>query len=367
MLSKVLTFDTMPVDLQKDPSLSMPAPDSSLLFKGIRLQKDALFPPKCLIPCFPAVFLLSTFIKNTHFFQRSACQHSIFIRLSYCLIELILIRFVYCQGAKVPVPVLWTRTILCQALQAAHLLHLPYRILQKYRQLPSPKPCQCVRPFRHHARRVTDSPQRFPSHSWPTRLHGRNSLDFALPQDYTSWSSLQITQSKKQKTSGGTIINPKQQNSSYHSVDSTNLAMADSSLIPAQRRRAQNRASQRAFRERKERHVKNLEQQLEDLHQQYEGVLRAYDEQREEIFNLKAELRELHSENETSQGPRNSPLEFASTMHAQRFQSEVNTLQLPRNDILIPQSQSTTPASNLETTNSASRVIASSYSGRKLR
>lgn len=132
--------------------------------------------------------------------------------------------------------------------------------------------------------------------------------------------------------------------------------MAERLLIPAQRRRAQNRASQRAFRERKERHVKNLEQQLEDLHQQYEELLLAYDQQKEDLFNLRAEFQDLHPENETLQVPQNSPLEQGSKMRAQSSQSEGETWQYQGNDLLIPQSQCMTPTSNPEYQSCASRA-----------
>jgi hypothetical protein len=160
---------------------------------------------------------------------------------------------------------------------------------------------------------------------------------------------------KKQRTSGDIKAVTKQPNSSYYSVDLRDLAMTGPVLISAQRRRAQNRASQRAFRERKERHVKNLEQQLEDLHQQYEELLQAYDQQKHDYFDLKAEF-DMHSGNKPSQVPQSSPLEFAAaTMRAQSFQSDEETLQFPPNDLLLPEPHSLSPASNLETRNSASR------------
>jgi bZIP transcription factor len=132
--------------------------------------------------------------------------------------------------------------------------------------------------------------------------------------------------------------------------------MAHRVLILAQRRRAQNRASQRAFRERKERHVKNLEQQLEVLHQQYEELLQAYDAQKEDIATLKADLHELHSESGSLQVPQNSPLGFASAVGAEGFQSESDLLQFRQNGLLIPQSQSMTPASNFDNQNFSSRA-----------
>lgn len=197
--------------------------------------------------------------------------------------------------------------------------------------------------------------QRFPSQSRRNSSDTYTSSDIALPEDYTSWTSLQINPMKKQKTSSETTTTPKQPNPSYYSVLPIQVAVADTPLIPAQRRRAQNRASQRAFRERKERHVKNLEQQLEDLHQQYEELLQAYNQQKEDMFTLKTKLQEIHSENRILRVPHNSPMEFASTMRASSFQGSEETLQLHQNDLLQPQSQSMTPTSNFDARNSTSR------------
>jgi len=64
------------------------------------------------------------------------------------------------------------------------------------------------------------------------------------------------------------------------------------SLTPAQsRRKAQNRAAQRAFRERKERHVKDLEQRLNLLEQNSNSL--AADNER-----LKLQLQKVETENE---------------------------------------------------------------------
>lgn len=63
-----------------------------------------------------------------------------------------------------------------------------------------------------------------------------------------------------------------------------------------QRRRAQNRASQRAFRERKEKHVKGLEHQLEDLHEKHQDLLQSYTRQADEVSKLNGRISELTSE-----------------------------------------------------------------------
>jgi predicted nuclease with TOPRIM domain len=63
-----------------------------------------------------------------------------------------------------------------------------------------------------------------------------------------------------------------------------------------QRRRAQNRASQRAFRERKEKHVKGLEHQLEDLHEKHQDLLQSYARQTDEVSKLNNRISELDAE-----------------------------------------------------------------------
>jgi AP-1-like factor len=66
----------------------------------------------------------------------------------------------------------------------------------------------------------------------------------------------------------------------------------DDDLTPAQsRRKAQNRAAQRAFRERKERHVKDLENRLNELEQ-------AQTEAMSENERLKRDLQKMETENE---------------------------------------------------------------------
>ncbi|KAL2437189.1 hypothetical protein ABEF95_016734 [Exophiala dermatitidis] len=62
------------------------------------------------------------------------------------------------------------------------------------------------------------------------------------------------------------------------------------------RRRAQNRASQRAFRERKEKHLKGLEHQLEDLHEKHQDLLQSYTRQADEVTKLNNRIAELTTE-----------------------------------------------------------------------
>jgi predicted nuclease with TOPRIM domain len=67
-------------------------------------------------------------------------------------------------------------------------------------------------------------------------------------------------------------------------------------LTYCQRRRAQNRASQRAFRERKEKHVKGLENQLEDLHEKHQDLLQSFSRQAGEVSRLNSRISELNAE-----------------------------------------------------------------------
>ncbi|KAI1614945.1 hypothetical protein EDD37DRAFT_650048 [Exophiala viscosa] len=81
--------------------------------------------------------------------------------------------------------------------------------------------------------------------------------------------------------------------------DSTSASTKDSKeTIPNMhlRRRAQNRASQRAFRERKEKHVKGLERQLEDLHEKHQDLLQSYTRQADEVTRLNNRIVDLNGE-----------------------------------------------------------------------
>lgn len=63
------------------------------------------------------------------------------------------------------------------------------------------------------------------------------------------------------------------------------------------RRRAQNRASQRAFRDRKEKHMRDLEQRLAELEGRHTDLSRSYDSLQLEYTNVKQELEKLRKEN----------------------------------------------------------------------
>ncbi|KIW39143.1 uncharacterized protein PV06_08945 [Exophiala oligosperma] len=79
---------------------------------------------------------------------------------------------------------------------------------------------------------------------------------------------------------------------------STSAPAKEKDTIPNMhlRRRAQNRASQRAFRERKEKHVKGLEQQLEDLHEKHQDLLQSYTRQADEVSRLTGRISQLNAE-----------------------------------------------------------------------
>jgi len=63
------------------------------------------------------------------------------------------------------------------------------------------------------------------------------------------------------------------------------------------RRRAQNRASQRAFRDRKEKHMRELEQRLGELEGRHNDLSRSYDSLQVEYTSVKQELERMRKEN----------------------------------------------------------------------
>jgi AP-1-like factor len=63
-----------------------------------------------------------------------------------------------------------------------------------------------------------------------------------------------------------------------------------------QRRRAQNRASQRAFRDRKEKHMRDLEQRLGELEGRHNDLSRSYESLQVEYSSVKQELDRLRKE-----------------------------------------------------------------------
>ncbi|OAP61428.1 hypothetical protein AYL99_03631 [Fonsecaea erecta] len=80
--------------------------------------------------------------------------------------------------------------------------------------------------------------------------------------------------------------------SAQPSTDSEQTVVPPSKL----RRRAQNRASQRAFRERKEKHVKALECQLETLNEKHQDLLCSYNKQSDSIVRLNRKIAQLQAD-----------------------------------------------------------------------
>lgn len=63
---------------------------------------------------------------------------------------------------------------------------------------------------------------------------------------------------------------------------------------PVQRRRAQNRASQRLFRERKLNYVKGIEAQLENLNEKYQDLLVSFKTQANDNMVLRSKIAKLN-------------------------------------------------------------------------
>ncbi|KIW99768.1 uncharacterized protein Z518_10696 [Rhinocladiella mackenziei CBS 650.93] len=101
-----------------------------------------------------------------------------------------------------------------------------------------------------------------------------------IPVEYNNTASLDQTDRRRRRSG------------------STSAPAKDKETIPNMhlRRRAQNRASQRAFRERKEKHVKGLEHQLEDLHEKHQDLLQSYTRQADEVTKLNNRIAELTAE-----------------------------------------------------------------------
>ncbi|CAG8957952.1 hypothetical protein HYFRA_00000294 [Hymenoscyphus fraxineus] len=68
------------------------------------------------------------------------------------------------------------------------------------------------------------------------------------------------------------------------------------------RRRAQNRASQRAFRDRKEKHMRELEQRLAELEGRHTNLSRSYESLQMEYSSVKQELDSLKNESSRGEG-----------------------------------------------------------------
>ncbi|RFU29143.1 hypothetical protein B7463_g7193, partial [Scytalidium lignicola] len=80
------------------------------------------------------------------------------------------------------------------------------------------------------------------------------------------------------------------------------------------RRRAQNRASQRAFRDRKEKHMRELEARLNDLEGRHSELAASYDSLQVEYAHAKEELDRLRKENESLNGMASNSKEYPERM-----------------------------------------------------
>ncbi|MCJ1366014.1 hypothetical protein MMC16_005139 [Acarospora aff. strigata] len=104
--------------------------------------------------------------------------------------------------------------------------------------------------------------------------------------EYTGSSSLDDRDRRRRRTS---LVKEKEALSNMH-----------------MRRRAQNRASQRAFRDRKEKHVKDLEHQLEDLGSKHQALLHSYTDLSSANDRLSKEVEKLTAENGSLRSSRDS-------------------------------------------------------------
>ncbi|KIV79668.1 hypothetical protein PV11_07216 [Exophiala sideris] len=98
-------------------------------------------------------------------------------------------------------------------------------------------------------------------------------------------------------------ISPSASDSSYRTTperrsSSSSVVAQVKNPIPdkIERRREQNRSSQRAYRERKERHQKELEEEILQWQQKHQKLSRSHSQQAEELARLKAQISQLNGE-----------------------------------------------------------------------
>ena len=124
--------------------------------------------------------------------------------------------------------------------------------------------------------------------------------------EYTGSSSLDDRDRRRRRTS---LVKEKEALSNMHMVTTQglpNAILARRLTDHSQRRRAQNRASQRAFRDRKEKHVKDLEHQLEDLGSKHQALLHSYTDLSSANDRLSKEVEKLTAENGSLRSSRDS-------------------------------------------------------------
>jgi hypothetical protein len=105
-------------------------------------------------------------------------------------------------------------------------------------------------------------------------------------------------------------------------TNSFHITLAD---ISFQRRRAQNRAAQRAFRERKEKHARELEQKLSELTKRYQSLVTSHAELTTAYEKLQKTVETLSQKEEVKSSNRSgeTPCKFLTILHSQiRFKAE---------------------------------------------
>jgi len=136
--------------------------------------------------------------------------------------------------------------------------------------------------------------------------------NFAAYQQFNTVPKPPTPPSIQYKTSDGGLDNEAQVNDEQNRQNRDGSNSNDEDMTPAQsRRKAQNRAAQRAFRERKERHVKDLEAKLATIEKNSANVAA-------ENERLKRDLQKVATENEilraTSTMPKEPEVQSAGPM-----------------------------------------------------
>jgi len=92
------------------------------------------------------------------------------------------------------------------------------------------------------------------------------------------------------------------------------------------RRRAQNRASQRAFRDRKEKHMRELEQRLSELEGRHSDLSRSYESLQIEYSSVKQELDRLRKDGSRSESTSSGSSRDYHSSHREWEESKVEIL-----------------------------------------
>ncbi|MCJ1341721.1 hypothetical protein MMC09_007018 [Bachmanniomyces sp. S44760] len=117
----------------------------------------------------------------------------------------------------------------------------------------------------------------------PSPIDDRHNLDRQSTALSVEFTDLTVPYQEDRRRRRSNVIRDKQTISSMH-----------------MRRRAQNRASQRAFRERKERHTQDLQKQLDELEKKHHDLLSSYDVLGSTNNKLKREVEQLRGKIKSS-------------------------------------------------------------------